>query len=153
MRPATVADLAKKGTIAGIKDSTRDVLQLLDLLGLVPEGFVVMNGTEDYALFAMMMGSQGLISGGANAFPELFVSLVHAVQSRNYKDAIDYQRKVIQFKDAVSAGPIPSYYEILRRRGIDCGQPRPPFLPLSREDKARVANRLLQLGIPDFKKS
>lgn len=153
LRPAMVAELAKKGTIVGIKDSTRDVLQLLELLGLVPGGFVVMNGTEEYALFAMMMGGQGLVSGGANAFPELFVSLVQAVQNRNYKDAIDYQRKVIQFKDAVSAGPIPSYYEILRRRGIDCGRPRPPFLPLSREDEARVAAHVLPLGIPGFERS
>jgi len=153
LRPALVAELGKKGTLAGIKDSTRDVLQLLELLGLVPEDFVVMNGTEEYAMFAMMMGGQGLVSGGANAFPELFVSLVRAVQNKNYKDAIDYQRKVIQFKDAVSGGPIPSYYEILRRRGIDCGQPRPPFLPLNREDMERIATRLATLGIPDFEKS
>jgi 4-hydroxy-tetrahydrodipicolinate synthase len=153
LRPAMVAELAKKRTLAGIKDSTRDVLQLLELLGLVPEGFVVMNGTEEYAMFAMMMGGQGLVSGGANAFPELFVSLVEAVQSRNYKDAIDFQRKVIQFKDAVSGGPIPSYYEILRRRGVDCGQPRPPFLSLNRDDKARLEAHVARLGMPAFKKS
>jgi 4-hydroxy-tetrahydrodipicolinate synthase len=102
LKPATVAALAKAGTIAGIKDSARDILQLLELLGLILDGFVVMNGTEEYGLFAMMMGGDGLVSGGANAFPEIYVALVTAVRARDYQGAVDAQQRILQFKDALN---------------------------------------------------
>ena len=65
--PGAIAGLARRGVISGVKDSSRNVIQLLDLLNAVPESFVVMNGTEEYALFAMMMGGDGIVSGAANA--------------------------------------------------------------------------------------
>ena len=143
--PATVAALAKAGTIAGVKDSSRDVLHLLDLLEMVPEDFVVMNGTEEYALIAMMMGGDGLVSGGANAFPELFRSLVASHRAKDYAAATNAQRRILEFKEAVKVAPIPSYYEILRSRGIDCGNPRPPFLPLENETAVQVVEKVTRI--------
>jgi dihydrodipicolinate synthase/N-acetylneuraminate lyase len=151
LQPAVVAGLAKRGTLAGVKDSSRDVLQLLDLLGLVPEGFVVMNGTEEYALFAMIMGGDGLVSGGANAFPELFESLVRAYRAKDYQAASAAQGRILTFKDAVRAAPISAYYEVLRQRGIDCGAPRSPLLPLDRDLSGRMMRKLRKLGLPSAK--
>jgi 4-hydroxy-tetrahydrodipicolinate synthase len=153
LKPATIAALAKAGTIAGVKDSARDILQLLELLGLVPDGFVVMNGTEEYGLFAMMMGGDGLVSGGANAFPEIFVALVAALRAKDYQGAVDAQQRILQFKDAVKEAPIPSYYAILSGRGVDCGVPRAPFLPLGRESRARLKRGASKLGLPWSEKS
>ena len=76
LAPAAVASLAKAGVISGIKDSSRDFLQLVDVIDSVPDDFVVMNGTEEYGLFAIMSGADGLVSGGASALPELFKKLV-----------------------------------------------------------------------------
>jgi dihydrodipicolinate synthase/N-acetylneuraminate lyase len=45
LQPSALAAMAKSGTVQGIKDSSRDILNLLDLLRAVPEGFAVMNGT------------------------------------------------------------------------------------------------------------
>lgn len=145
--PATVASMARKGTIAGVKDSSRDILQLLDLLGLVPKDFVVMNGTEEYALFAMMMGGDGVVSGGASAFPELFRSLVSAFREKDLEAASEAQQRILQFKDAVRDAPISSYYDILGARGVDCGMPRPPFLPLSKETRNLLFAKLRRMGL------
>jgi 4-hydroxy-tetrahydrodipicolinate synthase len=148
LQPRAVASLAENGTIAGVKDSSRDFLQLLDLLNLVPETFVVMNGTEEYALFAMMMGGDGVVSGGANAYPEVFHTLVSSHESGDLMAAASAQKRILAFRDAVKEAPIPSYYEILRARGVDCGSPRAPFLPLLRSDGRRLLGRLHILGVP-----
>jgi dihydrodipicolinate synthase/N-acetylneuraminate lyase len=147
LQPASVAALAKSGTISGVKDSSRDVLQLLDLLAIVPQGFVVMNGTEEYALFAIMMGGDGLVSGGANAMPELFESLVSHIEKKEYQAALAAQQKILEFKDAVKSNPVSSYYEILRLRGVNCGIPREPFLPLENSEKAKLSSAVKRFRV------
>ncbi len=142
-----VAALAKRGTIVGIKDSSRDILQLLDLLDAVPEEFVVMNGTEEYGLFAIMSGADGLVSGGASAIPELFKALVASQRSEDYKAALAAHHNVLKVKDIVKPNAISAYYTILRERGLDCGFPRAPLLPLEKADSERITKGLKSAGL------
>jgi len=147
LQASVVAGMAKKGTIRGMKDSSRDLLQLLDLLDAVPDDFVVMNGTEEYGLFAIMSGANGLVSGGASALPELFKSLVASQGKGDYKAALAAHQTILRVKDLVKPGAISAYYTILRERGIDCGAPRQPFLPLERADAQRITAGLKSLKL------
>ncbi|MDG6910163.1 MAG: dihydrodipicolinate synthase family protein [Nitrososphaerota archaeon] len=146
LSPAAVQELAKSG-VAGIKDSSRDFLHLLDLLDAVPDGFVVMNGTEEYGLHAVMSGADGLVSGGASALPELFSSMLLAQRKGDAKSALAAQKRVREVKDLVKSGPISAYYAILKERGIDCGVPRPPFLPTDQSSSAAAMAGLRALGL------
>jgi 4-hydroxy-tetrahydrodipicolinate synthase len=145
--PAAVASMAKEGTISGVKDSSRDLLQLLDLLDAVPDDFVVMNGTEEYGLFAIMTGADGLVSGAASALPELFKSMVAACRNGDYEKALAAQKTVLSVKGLVKLGPISAYYDILRERGIDCGLPRAPLLPTEKKTVASIMNCLRGLRL------
>ena len=147
LQAGTVAAMAAAGTIAGIKDSSRDLLHLIDLLDSVPDGFVVMNGTEEYGLFAIMSGADGLVSGGASALPEVFKSLVAAQREGDYVAALSAQQTVLKVKNLVRTGPIPAYYAILKERGIDCGKPRAPFLSMGANDAERAIKELRVLGL------
>ncbi len=147
LKPGIVADLGKRRVISGVKDSTRDILHLIDLLGAVPQDMVVMNGTEEYALFALMSGADGVVSGGANVFPELFKSMVALHEKGDYRGALAAQRTIQHFKDIVADGPISAYYELLRERGVDCGRPRAPFLPTDKVAGAEQLSRLRSLGL------
>ncbi|HEV2137522.1 MAG TPA: dihydrodipicolinate synthase family protein [Nitrososphaerales archaeon] len=147
LQPSALAAMAKAGIIAGIKDSSRDFLHLLDLLDAVPDDFVVMNGTEEYGLFALMSGADGLISGGASALPEPFVLLVAAQRGLSYDEALAAQETVLKLKDVVRTGAISSYYEILRERGIECGKPRIPLLPTEPSEAKRIIAELKELRL------
>ena len=147
LHPATVALMARDGTIQGIKDSSQNLLQLEDLIGTVPDDFVVMNGTEEYGLFAIMAGADGLVSGGASGLPELFKSMVAAERKGDYMAAIAAQKKVLKVKELTRPSPIAAYYTILRERGIDCGAPRAPFLPLAEANADRTIKGLKELGL------
>lgn len=147
LQSSVISRMARAGTIAGIKDSSRDFLHLQEVLEAVPEGFTVMNGTEEYGLFALMVGADGLVSGGANAFPEAMKELVAAQREGDYARALAAHRAVISIKDAVSAGPISAYYEVLRQRGIDCGSPRAPLLSLDKPARAQLKKDLSALEL------
>ncbi len=145
--PQTVSSMADEGTISGIKDSSRDFLQLVDLIGSVSEDFVVMNGTEEYGLFAIMSGADGLVSGGASALPELFKSMVAAERDGDHRAAVAAQKKVQKVREVVRAGPISAYYAILRERGVECGDPRAPFLPVEDAQSKRLISNLRALRL------
>jgi len=145
--PATVALMARDGTIQGIKDSSQNLLQLEDLIGAVPEDFVVMNGTEEYGLFAIMAGAHGLVSGGASALPELFKSMVAAEKKGDHSAAIAAQKTILKVKEMTKPSPIAAYYAILRERGMDCGAPRAPFLPSEGDNADRMIKGLKDLGL------
>ena len=147
LSPSTVATMAKRGIIVGVKDSSRELLQLIELLDAVPDGFVVMNGTEEYALYAIMSGADGLVSGGASALPEVFKSLVVAQRKGDYRSAMDVQALIQKVKDLVKPSPIPAYYAILRARGVECGAPRAPFLPMEDADVERMIGALKSLRL------
>jgi 4-hydroxy-tetrahydrodipicolinate synthase len=147
LQASTVASMAKAGTIDGIKDSSRDFLHLLGLLDTVPDEFVVMNGVEEYGLFAIMSGADGLVSGGASALPEVFRSLVAAQRNGDYAAALQAQQTVLKVKNMVRSGPVPAYYTILKERGIDCGIPRAPFLPMEAAEAKRAIKGLRDLGL------
>ncbi|HKT22930.1 MAG TPA: dihydrodipicolinate synthase family protein [Nitrososphaerales archaeon] len=146
LTPNLVAELSRAG-IAGLKDSSRDFLQLLDVLSAVPDEFVVMNGIEEYGLFAIMSGADGLVSGGASALPELFSRMVGAQAKGDREAALASQRTVQQVKELVKVGPISAYYEILRARGLDCGAPRPPLLPMEKSASEAALAGLRRLGV------
>ena len=142
-----VSLLAREGTIGGIKDSSQNLMQLQDVLKAVPEGFVVMNGTEEYGLYAIMSGADGLVSGGASALPEVFRSMVAAQKRGDYRAAQAAHKTILKVKGLVRGGAIPAYYEILRARGIDCGEPRAPFLPLGRANAGKLLRELKSLNL------
>jgi len=144
---ALISSLAGSGTIVGVKDSSQNLLQLQDTLDAVPDDFVVMNGTEEYALYAIMSGADGLVSGGASALPELFKSLVSSQRGGDYESALQAQRAILRVKDAVRQGPISAYYAILKERGVDCGSPRPPLLPLKESQAREVVKGLREIRL------
>ena len=143
----TVAAMARQGILAGIKDSSRDLLHLIDLLEAVPDEFVVMNGTEEYALYAIMGGADGLVSGAASALPEVFKSLIVAQRKGDYNTAVQVQALIQRAKELVKPNPIPAYYAILRARGVECGGPRAPLLPLQKADAERIVRGLKSLRL------
>ncbi|MDG6920858.1 MAG: dihydrodipicolinate synthase family protein [Nitrososphaerota archaeon] len=147
LQAKTVAELAKRGIISGLKDSSRDFLHLMELVDSVPGDFPVMNGTEEYGLFAIYSGASGLVSGGASAIPELFKSMLTAVRRGDHAAALAEQNHVRAFKGLVRQNQISAYYEILRERGMDCGSPRRPLLPLDRGETKRIIDGMKALGL------
>ena len=88
-----------------------------------------------------------MVSGGASALPEVFRSVVVALGKGDYKAATAAHETILKVKDIVRAAPIPSYYEILRVRGFECGRPRAPFLTLEKEVASRMVGALRGLGL------
>ncbi len=87
--PETVAAAAELPNVCGIKDSSGDMGYFAALIRTFKSrrDFAIFCGPEEHLVEAVAMGAHGGIPGGANAWPELYVSLYQAAadQSRRRK--------------------------------------------------------------------
>lgn len=146
--PELFVRLTKIG-LKGMKDSSKNFHLFYKYLRLAPPGFNLLMSTEEFALPSMIMGVKGFTTGMACAFPEINVKLCEACDQKDYVNAAEIQKKLLKVFDIMYIAPpvIQIFYECVRLRGIDIGQPKPPFRPLSEELKQRVKEELMALGM------
>ena len=90
----TVALLARHDNIVGIKDSSGNIVQLNDIMRLVPEDFAVFTGNAEVFFPALCLGVKGAILAAANVVPELLVELYRSFGSGKQDQALALQKKI-----------------------------------------------------------
>lgn len=114
-----VGKLAKKvKNIAGIKDSSKDLILFQEYVEVGGDNFACIIGTDGLVYPAMMVGGVGVVSAVANPFPELMVALYDAVIAKEYERARKLQLLVNQLRVVLKIGPyLAGYKEVMRLRG------------------------------------
>lgn len=80
--------------IIGIKYSWNDAGRISDYVRIKDYSFSVLVGMEGHILPYLSMGCDGVVSGCANAFPELFVAMYRAYSEGNGGQALRLQRRI-----------------------------------------------------------
>ncbi len=143
-------DLMKKlveAGIAGVKDSSRDFVQVMEYLQALPPTSTVICGTDSYILPALLMGAKGAITGYANAFPEIYAQLWKAYKDGKSEEARQLQFRVNTLRKLLQKPAISPHYEALRLRGIDCGNPRAPLRAMTEKETQGLREQLTKLGV------
>lgn len=147
IKPEALLKLAKMNAIVGVKDSTRDFLQLLETVEILPKDFVVLDGTEGYVLPALIMGAKGAVSALANALPELFTDLYREFKKGDLERAKTIQFKLKKVKRLTEQPNLAPIFEILKERGINCGNPRNPLRAMTKDERLQMLEGLRNLGV------
>src|SRR5438477_2063182 len=75
IEPETAARLAEVPNILGIKDSSGDLQNTVEMIRLVPERFSVLMGRDTLIFSAMMFGARGAVPATGNIAPALLVKI------------------------------------------------------------------------------
>jgi 4-hydroxy-2-oxoglutarate aldolase len=138
-----VAQLSGNANIIGIKDSTGNVIQLGEFLNQVDSNFSILVGTAGALYGGLTLGCAGGVLALANLTPENCVKIHELIQDGDYKTAQQIQLKMIPVNKAVTATyGIAGLKTALDLLGYFGGEPRPPLLPLSDEEKAAIVKIL-----------
>jgi 4-hydroxy-tetrahydrodipicolinate synthase len=148
--PATVATLAHEGTIAGIKDSSRDFeyfenicLQTRDL----PD-FRIFTGSDTMLLPSMVVGGTGTICGAANVAPAWVVRIYDDFKRGDWNAAREHQDALFQLVMAVRGGVFPAAIKsALHLLGVCDPWPAPPVEALDEASEGRLRQLLEQWGL------
>ena len=114
-------------------------------------GLVCFIGSGILMLPGLTIGAVGCVDGPPNMAPELWVEIWDAYQQGDLRRAEAAQVRASELLDLVLM--IEGKYHaitkvvISERLGIDCGDPRPPALPLTPEQRAQVKERVAELGL------
>jgi len=138
-------------TAIGLNVSSNDLAYLARVIERVPERVEVHVGGPLHALSALALGADGFLSAEANIAPRLARALVDAWDRADLPAAARaYARLMALYATRPSAPEGASVRWLkaaLEALGLPGGVLRPPNLPLSGDERLRIAQRLEQLGI------
>jgi len=135
----TARDLLTDPRVVGIKHTSMDMFQLERMKQLRPD-LVVLNGHDEVHLAGTAMGADGAVGSTFNILTDRFVAITEAYAAGRVSEAIARQNRVNGLIEAlVGVGVFNGIKFILKEAyGIDAGQCRSPFLPLTEEQKKNL---------------
>jgi len=148
LTPPMVAKLCELPNIIGVKDSSRDLIQIREIMETAPKKITVINGADNLIFAALMVGVDGQISGMANVAPELFVGLYKAYKAGEHSKGLKLQKDINSVIRALSGfPPIAPIKAALELRGVGAGFPKRPLRPLKPDEVSKLKERLSALNL------
>ena len=148
----TLEKLSAHQAIVGIKDSSGDIDFFARLVGLKQRrpDWSIMIGPEHLTAEAIALGGDGGVNGGANIFPELFVSLYQAAVQRDRNQVDVLTQRVEKLQQIYAVGKYASRFIkatkcALSLRGICSDHMAEPFNHFLPPERARVEAILARL--------
>ena len=146
LEPETVLRLTEIPSIIGIKESSGNIVQIAELIALVPRTFRVFSGDDALALPTLALGGMGLISVASNAIPQQMSQMVDAALTDNWIAARRTNRHFLPLMRALfsepSPAPIKAVLALLGRGSEDMRLPMVPVTPATRRKLERILGEL-----------
>jgi dihydrodipicolinate synthase/N-acetylneuraminate lyase len=136
---------ARTSNTAGAKVSREDWPAWQAYLEL-SNAYTILVGKDEMALPLLELGAAGLVSSGANVFPDLFVSLYETVRAREYAEAAQAQGWILRLSLACGSGSTRHIRNALSLAGLEIDSPMPPLLQIRVEEAAELRQELETLA-------
>jgi 4-hydroxy-tetrahydrodipicolinate synthase len=149
IEPETVARLAEVRNIIGIKDSSGDLQNTIEIIRSTPrEKFAVLNGRDTLILAALQFGAQGAIPASCNIAPELCVGIYESFVKGDIEVAKAFQSRLHPIRMAMTLGTGNSAVkEAMALLGRPAGPSRSPVAPFADDKKAKLRAILEKAGV------
>lgn len=149
IEPETCAKLAEVPNIIGIKDSSGDLQNTIEIIRSTPrDTFAVLNGRDTLILAALQFGAQGAIPASCNIAPDLCVGIYEAFAKGDIEAAKALQSRLHPIRMAMTLGTGNSAVkEAMGVLGRPAGPSRSPLSAFSDEKKAKLKAILDTAGV------
>ncbi len=101
--PATIHRIAANKQVVGFKDSSANTVYFQSVMYAMKErpDFAMLVGPEEVTGECVLLGAHGGINGGANMFPELYVSMYNAAKAGNLAEVKRLQQFIMKISMSV----------------------------------------------------
>ncbi len=137
---ATLADLAERGVVAGVKESGEDLGRLLDIRQACGPAFAVFAGSPNLQAAAFAHGLAGSMLGIANVVPEECARIARLAEAGDHAAAAALTVALRPLAVALSVGtPMAALkYAVALRFGLAHAAPRAPRHELTADERRAV---------------
>ena len=101
--PDTVARIAQNEQVVGFKDSSANAVYFQSVMYKMQHrpDFSMLVGPEEITGECVLLGAHGGINGGANMFPELYVSMYEAAKAHDVERVLKLQQYIMQISQSI----------------------------------------------------
>ena len=148
IEPETVARLAEVPNIRGIKDSSGDLQNFVEMVKLVPESFGCLIGRDTLICASLIFGGKGAVPASCNLAPELCVGIYESFRRGDLEAAKAYQAKLAPVRISLTLGTAPGTVKAaMNLLGLNVGPSRSPIGPLAPDKQQKLKGILQQAGL------
>ncbi len=142
-----IAKLSKHPNIAGVKDTSGNIVQISEIVRDTDDDFAVFAGNAGYLLPALAVGARGATLALANILPEDCCRLVKLTKMGKMEEAKELQLKMLDINLTVTGKlGISGLKAALDMLGYKGGETRRPFRKLSEDNRKTVEDVLKKYG-------
>lgn len=135
LRPDVIAKLARLGGVKYLKESSQDILRISQVKRATGEKLRIFWGRDNSALEGLLLGAEGWASAVANVIPRACRRLFDLVAARDLTAARELSALMAPLVEFLFQKNLASSCQAaLGLLGKSMGPPRPPILPLRREE-------------------
>lgn len=140
--------LAEHPNVAGVKEASGNIGQVMELLRDRPPGFLVLSGDDAVTLPYLALGADGVISVVANQAPALMAELVGAGRRGDFEAARAVHQRLLKLMNLnfVESNPIPVKAS-LALLGLCEESFRLPLVPPAPATRDALRAALVELGL------
>lgn len=146
--PATVAILANHPNIAGIKEASGNISQVVEIARVIPKDFMLYSGNDDMVIPLLSVGGHGVISVLANIMPRETHDMVMNYLNGNLSASVKTQLELKPLVDALfcESNPIP-VKTALNLMGKEVGPLRLPLTDMADSTLAHLTQEMKAVGL------
>jgi len=146
--PKTIAAIADHKNICGVKESSGNVIQNTELIGLVGDKLDIYSGDDNLTFPLMAIGAKGVISVAANVIPREMHEFATACLEGDMKKGCEMHHKYFELFQALfmDINPIPVKTAV-NMMGFNAGNFRLPLCRMSEEMEAKLHDVLIRYGL------
>ena len=146
--PETLLRLAELPNIAGVKEASGNLGQIMQILAQRPDEFLVLSGDDALTLALMALGGDGVVSVASNEIPALMARMVHHALKGEWESARTLHFRLLPLMKAnfAETNPIPVKTALALMGKLEPNF-RLPLVPASSQTRALLAKLLTDLGV------
>lgn len=148
MLPATIEKLAEHPNIAGVKEASGNMSQVVELFARCGDKLDIYSGEDALTVANLAMGGKGTISVLSNVLPKQAAAMTDAFFAGRVDEAAQMQCRFLPLiKDLFcEANPIPVKAAI-SSMGFGEEHIRLPLVPMQEDNRQRMLEHMRQLGV------
>ena len=148
IQPKTLAALAKHPNIAGVKEASGNMAQMVEMAAVCGDKMDIYSGEDALTVPMMAMGAKGTISVLSNVVPRESVAMTDACLAGDYKTAAAWQCRLLPLINALfsEVNPIPAKAAV-SAMGFGEDSLRLPLTPMEDATRRKLYEEMRKLGI------
>jgi 4-hydroxy-tetrahydrodipicolinate synthase len=139
----TIVRLSKIPNVVAVKDASGNLDAMTEIIANTDEDFMLYSGDDGLTLPVMAIGGHGIVSVASHVIGNEMQEMIAAFENGDRMKAAKLHQKLLPIMKGLFAAPSPAPVKTaLQMKGLDVGSVRLPLVPLTEQERVRLANLL-----------